>query len=211
MIPTQYQIKYGYYKLVDGVWHKRCTGPAHEEHEWLPANDKYFYFLKKTGRPVSRCRLCHNWGKLKSPGSYHGYIPVDIARPYYIEVVNRIGAMELSNRSGLSINHILRVLTNIDKKFVEKAKLRKVMLELVSIRRKNEHSITKSARWRQEKRNAGEIDLCPACGVPKNDVSLGCPSCQNRQAHRFKNGKITKKEYAMLKERMYFTEGKNTL
>lgn len=199
MIPTERQIKYGHYKLINGIWHKRCTGPAHEEHEWLPASDKYFYFLTKTGRPVSRCRLCHNWAKLKSPGSHHGYIPVNIARPYYTEVVNRIGAIELSKRSGLSINHILRVLSEVDKKYVEKAKLRKVMLELVSVRRKNEYSIAESARWRQERRNASGIELCNGCGAPKSEATRGCRTCRTRHYDRFYDKKITKKEWARLK------------
>ena len=180
------------------MWHKRCTGPAHDEHEYLPATEKYFYFRKSgknKGRPQARCRLCSNWTKLKSPGSHHGYIPVDAARPYYTEIVNRIGVTELHRRSGLATGHILRVLTDMNKKYVEKAKLRKVMLELVSARRKNEYSISKGARWRQERRNAKHIELCAGCGTPKNNATIGCTACRTRHYDRFSKGQITKKEW----------------
>jgi len=200
VIPTDYQIKYGHYKLVDGVWHKRCTGPAHEEHEWLPANDKYFYIQQSKGRegiPTSRCRLCHQWNKLKSPGSHHGLVEVRSVQLFYIEVVNRIGMMELHRRSGLSLGHINRVL-NGTTKYVRKEPVRRAMLELISARRRNEHSINKDSKWRQERRIASNMDLCPGCGIPKNDATRGCKTCRQRHYDRFTRKQITKKEWNRL-------------
>ena len=201
--PTPQQLNSGRYRLVDGTWHKLCSGPAHEQPEYLPATEKYFYFKTADNRPVARCRLCHNWAKLKSPrpGSLHGYVPVDSVRPFYIEAVNRIGVKELSNRSGVSIGHILRVLTELDKKYVEKAVLRKVMLELVSMQRRNEHSMNGQTRWRTDRRNNGELGTCGGCGGPLRNITTGCSSCYDRFYALFRRKKISKKQWERIKIR----------
>lgn len=204
MRPTKTQLASGRYKLIDGIWHKLCSGEAHEEPEYLPASDKYFYIKKSgptAGRPVARCRLCHNWDKLKNPtrGSLHGYVPVDKVRPFYIEAVNRVGAEELSRRSGVSIGHILRVLTDRNKRFVEKATLRKIMLELVSMQRRDEYSANRRSQWRTNRRNNGELGTCAGCGGPYRNVTAGCETCIDRHYRWFRTKKITKKQWESVK------------
>lgn len=202
--PTPKQLESGRYKLKQGVWHKLCTGPAHSEQgEYLPASEKYFIFKKSDGRPVARCRLCHNWAKLKSPhpGSLHGYVPVADVRPFYIEAVNRVGLAELSRRSGVSISHISAVLTDRNKQFVEKATLRKIMLELVSMQRKNERSLNGRARWKTDRRNNNELGTCGGCGGPLRNITTGCEKCYNRHYELFRAKKITKKQWQAIKIR----------
>ena len=205
MIPTKTQLSSGAFKLINGIWHKKCTGPAHEQPEWLPANRKYF-IQRNTGKRettqfVARCRLCHNWEKLKAPvrGSLHGYVPVADVRPFYIEAVNRVGVTELHRRSGISKGHILRVLTDTYKKFVEKATLRKIMLELVSMQRRNESQQNELTRWRTDRRNNGHIGTCAGCGGSLRNVTRNCETCKDRHYRWFRRGKITRKEWEAVK------------
>lgn len=184
--------------MVAGTWHKLCSGPAHEEPEWLPATQKYYY-LRKTGRFSSQCRLCHVWTKVKNPGSHHGYIDIRIARPYYEEAVNRIGMTELSERTGLSLHHIQIVFNKRNKKFVRKLSLRKVMLELVSIHRKNEYIDNPRVRWQTERRNNNGLSTCGGCGTPKANFTKGCESCSDRLRALLRNKRISPKEYDCLK------------
>src|SRR4051812_26043116 len=118
--------------------HKKCTGPAHDEPAYLPATEKYFHVRRSSskgghlaGDLLSRCRLCVNWDKLKSPGSTAGLVDARDARPIYLEAVNRVGLMELARRSGISHNSIAAMLAG-ERRFVQKAKLRAVLLELIS-------------------------------------------------------------------------------
>jgi hypothetical protein len=171
--------------FIDGALHKLCTGPAHDEPTYLPANEKYFYIRKSAGREgelVSRCRLCSNWAALKSPGSLHGWIPVKDAFPYYAEAVNRIGLLELAKRTGMSPNSFYPVLIRRNK-YVQKAKLRLVILELISAKRKNEYSISPYARWRNERRAAGGHGRCSECGcLIANDIFTdACGHCTDRR------------------------------
>lgn len=173
-------------KLIDGQWHRLCTGPAHDEPTWLPQNDKYFYRHAKgprRGRFIARCRLCKAWERVKNPGSEHGWIELVKARPFFDEAANRIGVMELAKRTGISperISHIIRG----HGKYVQKQTLRKVMLELVSIRRKRERSINGLAAWRVVKRRNGYQAVCAGCGTSQANYTEDCPQCQDRKAHR---------------------------
>jgi hypothetical protein len=179
------------FKYIGGVAHKLCTGPAHEQPTYLPATEKYYYFKKtgkREGQLVSRCRLCCNWDRLKSPGSEQGYVPIRDAYPFYYEAINRIGLMELSRRSGLSPNGISNVMAR-RQNFVQKRNLRKVMLELISIKRKNEYSISIYSKWRNERRAAGGHHRCTGCGCveyTKNEPSYteGCGQCWERRSSR---------------------------
>jgi len=200
--PSKTQIANGTYKIVDGTWHKLCTGPAHEEPEYLPATDKYFYVHKSgamEGKLTPRCRLCANWDKLKSPGSHHGWIAVEKVHPYYTEAINRIGQAELQRRSGLSAGHI-RSVVNKRQKYVKKAQLRRLMLELTSIRRKNEYSISNGSKWRRDKRNDDDRETCAGCGTLKVNYTRGCDNCWNRLNYLYRSKKITKKQYEQTKK-----------
>ncbi len=174
------------YKLIDGQWNKICSGPSHDAPTYLPATEKYYYFHKtgeRTGKPLGRCRLCSNWARIKDPypGRLTGYVPVSSVRSFYFEAANRIGLMELSRRAGVTPAHIQKVLNDKNKQFVSKRTLRKIMLELVSIQRKNEHSISKQARWRAEKRLMRPHDICAGCGTPTQNFTEDCKSCQERK------------------------------
>lgn len=126
-------------KVIDGQTLKLCKGPGHDEPTWLPMTEKYFY-VGKTGRYVGkfyhRCRLCTNWEDLKSPG-LSGMVPAVQVRQYFIEGVNRVGMTEFSRRAGLSPNAVNWII-NGRTKSVQKKTVRKALLELISIRRKNE-------------------------------------------------------------------------
>lgn len=201
LIPTVKAIQMGSYKQRYGIWFKLCTGPAHEGPIWLPATTKYFYFRKtgkQAGRPVARCRLCHQWNKLKSPGSLHGYVPVEKVLPFYTEAINRIGMTELSRRARVSLHHLGDVVMG-KQKVVQKATLRKVMLELVSIQRKNEYLIEGRTRWRTERRNSNGLETCAGCGTPKRNYTAGCDNCWQRGFDLFKRKKITKEEWQKIR------------
>lgn len=212
MNPTKKQIANGTYKLVDVGWHKLCTGPAHEEPEYLPATSKYFYTHKSgpmKGELVSRCRLCSNWTKLKSPGSHHGYVEVEKVHQFYTEAVNRIGAAELNRRTGLSLGH-LRAVVNKDQKYVKKAQLRRLMLELTSIKRKNEYAADLRSKWRTEQRNNNGLEVCKKCGTPKENITRGCDGCSDRWYARYRSGKITKAEWDRVK-RDHFSDARKIM
>lgn len=202
MIPNKQQLQSKRYRLIDGVWHKLCSGSAHEEPEWLPLTSKYYYFRKANGRPLANCRLCHVWDKVKNPGSHHGYVDIRVARPFYQEAVNRIGMQELVRRSGLSMHQVQQVFLSSTRKYVQKASLRKVMLELVSIHRKNEYNSDPRVRWQTERRNNGELGRCSGCGGPVENITRGCIVCRNRWYDRYRHGKISKKKWEEIKEQL---------
>jgi hypothetical protein len=189
VIPTEKQAASGAYKLVDGTWHKRCRGVAHEEPVWLPATDKFFYVRGGQGGSTSpgvlfsQCRLCCAWKKVKSPGSNHGYVPQRDVVAIFSEAVNRIGLKELAQRSGVSESFLRGVLYR-RKTSVQKAKVRLVVLELVSIRRKNEHSISNGARRFAAGRNNNGVETCRGCGTPLANYTDGCGTCVDRAAKR---------------------------
>lgn len=203
MQPTKRQIANGTYKRgVDSRWYKRCTGPAHAMPEYLPANDKYFTSHRsgsRVGQLLSRCRLCVNWAKLKSPGSHHGYVDIRDALPFYIEAVNRVGIIELALRSGVSASAIQNVLNGSNSKYVKKLTLRKIMLELVSMQRKGEHNNSKGLLWRRDRRNARHMNLCPGCGTPRSNATAGCIQCWDRWYDYWRQGKITSDEWKQQK------------
>lgn len=172
--------------MIDGQWHRLCTGPAHDQPAWLPASDKFFYRYAKgprKGRFIARCRLCKAWERVKNPGSEHGWIELHKARPYFDEAANRIGIMELSKRTGISQERISAVIRGHGK-FVQKRTLRKVMLELVSIKRHNEHSINGLSAWRLVKRRNGYQGVCSGCGTALANYTDGCETCWNRRKKR---------------------------
>ena len=209
MSPTKKQIENGTYKLVDGKWHKRCTGPAHEEPEYLPATSKYFHSHKSganKGKFLSRCRLCINWTKLQSPGSHHGLVEVEKVYPLYVEAVNRIGILELSKRAGVSVGHIEHVIRK-ETKHVQKRPVRAVLLELTSLKRKGEISQSKSLRWRNDSRNNNGFDTCAGCGTPKSNITKGCENCWNRYYDMFRKKKITKARWEQIKRENFVRDG----
>jgi hypothetical protein len=171
------------FREIGGILHKLCNGPAHEEPVYLPATEKYFYRLKngdRAGRLTSRCRLCVNWAKLKSPGAYHGWIELRKVHLIYLEATNRIGLKELSRRSGVS-RRALACAIGGQITYVQKAKVRLVLLELISIQRKNEHSISKGALWRQEQRLNSKRNVCGECNTPVLNYTDGCSTCWERK------------------------------
>ena len=201
MKPTEIQIRNGTFKYVDRILFKRCTGPAHEEPEYLPATEKYFHFHRKgkyAGQPLPRCRLCVNWNKIQSPGSHQGYVSIRVAQQFFVEATNRIGAWELAQRTGLSPTTIRKVLTTTEGN-IRKTVLRKVMLELTSIQRKREYSISNGAKWRARQRLFDGYDVCAGCGTPKTNISLRCSNCYERYRTLFKDGTISENEWSAIK------------
>ena len=126
-------------KRIDGELHRLCSGPAHDEPVWLPETEKYFYRGKsgrRMGMFTSRCRLCANWNKLKSPG-LSGTVAVSVVKPYFIEGVRRVGIMEFCRRTGLHQTTVRDVVLERQMR-VQKRTVRKCMLEVISMRRKGE-------------------------------------------------------------------------
>ena len=119
---------------------KLCKGPAHDEPTLLPATEKYFYVRKSVGREgqlVSRCRLCCNWERLKSPG-LSGTVSHHVAEPFFREAVNRVGFSEAARRIDMSETGLRNILNGPPYRRVQKRTLRKCMLEVISMRRKGE-------------------------------------------------------------------------
>jgi hypothetical protein len=184
-----------------GGWHKRCTGPAHEEPVFLPATEKYFFIRKSEGRKgqlLSRCRLCTAWARVKSPGSNHGLVPLDSALPIYQEAVNRVGLAELSRRTDITKDAILDVLRGRYKN-VRKATLRKITLELISMRRKGEYSISQQAKWRRDQRNFNGSPRCVGCGGYSTNMTTDCNTCYERFYNRYRRNQITREEWDNLR------------
>jgi hypothetical protein len=182
--PSDQQIRNGTFKLIDGMWHKRCTGPAHEAPEYLPATEKYFHIRKTTrqGELLSRCRLCTNWARLKSPGSERGWVELSKVLHIFAEATNRIGVLEFCSRTGISPGTMTAILHRRSR-WVQKATVRKAMLELISIRRRGEYSISEYARWRVVKRSAGK-ETCSGCGGSLLNQTDGCSTCWERDYKR---------------------------
>lgn len=206
-VPTKLQQKRSdsRFKIIDGTWHKLCTGPSHETPTHLPATEKYYYFHKsgeQAGRPVSFCRLCSNWAKIidPHPDRLTGWVPVDSVRKFYLEATSRIGLTELSKRTGLSLSHIQKVLNDKNKKQVSKIALRKLMLELVSIQRKNEYSIKGRAKTFAQQRLMHGHDVCLGCGTPRANLTKGCKTCLEYFRHLHRIGQITYKQWMEVKD-----------
>jgi hypothetical protein len=129
------------FAIIKGQRHKLCSGPAHDEPTWLPATDKYYYrhgpnHSTAAGRLFSQCRLCNNWKKVRSPGEA-GWVPLDAALPFFTEAVRRVGLMETARRMDVSSTTVSLIVRR-KRRYVQKRTLRKLMLELISMRRKNE-------------------------------------------------------------------------
>jgi hypothetical protein len=123
------------FKTVKGVLYKRCAGPAHDKPTWLPATNKYFYFTRR-GTYYNRCRLCVVWSYAEIPEDA-GFIPVDKVIPFFKEAVFRVGKMETCRRIQLTDKRLRQILGG-ESQFVKKATFKRLMIELVSMRRKNE-------------------------------------------------------------------------
>lgn len=187
--PRQQNITNGRYKLVNGEWHKLCKGPGHDAPTYLPANTKYFYSFKKAkgkrpGQLTSKCRLCSNWAKLKTPGSESGWIESIKVSHLFLELANRIGVAETCRRTGIHKGTMTAIIAGRTK-YTQKRTVRKIMLELISVKRKNEYSISAGSAWRVQRRgSAFDARYCSGCGVliSKDARTTGCAACDSRVA-----------------------------
>ena len=126
-------------RIVNGERERLCSGPSHHEPTWLPDTDKFFYTRKSgkyAGYRVSRCRLCSaNRAGLDLDES--GYVPAFKIKPFLIEGRNRVGTMEFCRRAKIGQKTMYDILHNNQRR-VTRAVAKRIMLEVVSIRRKNE-------------------------------------------------------------------------
>jgi len=106
-------------------------------------------------------------------------VPVAKVRPYFIEGVSRVGFIEFCRRTGLAdrtVTNALRGLANGRPYSVQKRIVRKVMLEVISMRRKNEvrhrDSIRHGAkqRGREEKVPSARRDFYRPQGDDENEA-----------------------------------------
>lgn len=183
----------GHYKQINGIWHKRCTGPAHEEPTYLPANEKYFY--QGSGRKLrTKCRLCENWVRIgASPGYEAGYIDCINVQLYFQEAVTRVGMAELARRAGISRATLHAVIAMRQQK-VQKRTVRAVMLELISIRRHNEFSSHPVARAHNQKRLIDPEDACSECGCRLDNFTDDCGACWDRRRNRERRAEMSPEE-----------------
>ena len=123
----------------EGERERLCTGSGHDEPTWLPETEKYFYQHKsgtQAGKFQSRCRLCFNWNRLKSPG-VAGYVPRSSAYPFVYEAIARVGLSEVSRRAQVSRSTLTKFMSG-EHVVMRKRTLKRIMLELISMRRKGE-------------------------------------------------------------------------
>src|SRR4051812_16834670 len=76
---------------------KVCSGPAHDAPTNLPLDETHWNFARsgrRTGLPLSRCKLCGNWEKLIKKGGPHGLVPVASVSGYARELLERCGSYE---------------------------------------------------------------------------------------------------------------------
>jgi len=173
--------------MINGQWHRLCPGASHDQPTFLPENDKYFLRYKsgpRKGRFIAQCRLCRAWAQTQTNGSLdeHGFVPVAQAAPIFLEAANRIGIMELSRRTGIVYEAISRVIRR-RQKYVRRSTVKKVLLELVSIKRKGEFSISPLAAKNVVKRGASS-GFCVGCGTPLDNYTIDCEACQERKRKR---------------------------
>lgn len=109
------------------------------------------------------------------------------ALPFVREASHRIGSAELARRTGIALNTIENLLLGKNK-YIQKQTLRKIMLELVSIKRKNEFSINSFSAWRVIKRMNGYQDVCAGCGGDLGNYTDGCETCWSRKDKRERRG-----------------------
>lgn len=106
---------------------------------WLPETDKYFVRYKsgpKVGKFNSRCRLCHAWYATRTIG-LSGYVPDYRVRPFVIEGVHKVGMSEFARRTNVN-EHILKGIIERPAGRRQKKVVRRIFLEVISIRRKGE-------------------------------------------------------------------------
>lgn len=193
MIPTKKQLQSRRYRFINGEWHKRCAGPAHEEPVWLPSNEKYFYLQKsgeKNGKLLAWCRLCSNWNNLKvrTPLSEQGYVRAEDVRPLFQEAVTRCGVNELSRRTGVSRDQLVEIIQGRTT-VVRKKTVKAVLLELISMKRKKEFPINPQAAFMARKRLNGDAVTCAGCGTLAANFTEGCKLCWDRHKRRKVRGK----------------------
>jgi hypothetical protein len=186
--PNPKSVRSGFYKKINGIWHKRCTGPSHADEPdgigFLPATPKYFYIRGDNGhygKLANRCRLCQTYGTIQVHGT-SGLIEAHKVRHFYDEAVNRIGMAELARRTNLSRDGISNVLTGKAYR-VRKANLRKIVLELTSIRRNRENSAGYHSKMHAIKR-INKDGTCNECGTSIANYTDGCRTCINRKYDR---------------------------
>lgn len=101
--------RWGRYKVIDDVMHKKCTGPLHpEEGAWLPLRS--FFINKKgprAGKPIPQCIECQKTSKGLDP-KISGLIPISRVWWIFIEIKNRVGKAETCRLVGVSQNFWFR-------------------------------------------------------------------------------------------------------
>jgi len=92
-------------KTIDGVDHRTCNGPSHDQPVWLPLKN---FGQKANGQPRSTCRACDSYQKNSEP-------LVDFTVQYagwFEHVVNRLGVMEAARRLNISQSGLRNIRRN---------------------------------------------------------------------------------------------------
>jgi len=105
---------------------------------------------------------------------------------------------ELSRRANVSMHHLDGVFY-FKVKHVRKELVRRVMLQLISAQRKGENSLTGQARIWAQRRNNGIRGTCGGCGGSRDNVTSSCETCYDRWHRKYRDKKITKREWEAIK------------
>ena len=110
---------------------KTRHGKAHERPTELPATVAHWYFHKtgpKRGLPMSQCKRCVNWDKLKRRDMNHGKVPVIKVRPLVQELVEMCGGIVEASRVSEISRNALRYILDGDVEQVQKHTAHRVMV-----------------------------------------------------------------------------------
>ena len=135
---------------------KLCTGPAHAEPALLPLDEEHWNFHRsgaKKGEPVSRCKLCQNWGKLVEKKGPHGWVTIGPQEIFFIrELVDRCGSvLETARRHGLGVERLRSLASATEPVRVQKRTIARILTALAEQRRHDRRAGT-SPRFNQARK-----------------------------------------------------------
>lgn len=121
------------YREIKGQLHKLCTGPLHEEGEWVPSPDGFYQRVRK-GQKMDRpeCKACeaHRRGTSK-------YVPFHRVKFALTELQHRLGIAETARRIHVAEQTIWKY-NNGKTKFVQRRTAVKIFTALADVRAKGE-------------------------------------------------------------------------
>jgi hypothetical protein len=126
---------------------KVCRGPAHAQPERVPLDEQHWHFYRsgeRTGRPLSRCKLCRHWDVLQRKGGPHGYVETKLVLPHLTELVARTGnAARVEIAHGISARTV-RMIVKGETKSTQKQTALRVLAALAEQRKLDRRNGTRA-------------------------------------------------------------------